>query len=675
MTFPFATAAGRPDMRPLTDVLSRGLDAVRGRLARRTRLMIVVLHVVLVVLSNYLAYWLRFDGDIPPREMALFLATIGWLTAIRMIVFVPFRLYGGLWQYTGLSELGSIVMAVGVSSSVIAVAGYGAGLGYSRSIVVMDAVLLVGLLSTVRLVKRVVHHLRRPKPVTRVLIIGAGDAGEMIVRDMSNVPHGYDPVGLIDDDPAKVGQRIHGVPVLGTRTDLAHIVSAARPDEFLIAMPSASRNVVRTFMELLQPFRLPIRILPSLRDVLDGRVAVSQIRELTIEDLLSRDPVRLNDASLQHLIAGRTVLVTGAGGSIGSELSRQIAALGPATLVLYERYENSLHDLSTDLVGRYGASVVRPMIGDVTDAGRVHQVFGLLRPDIVFHAAAHKHVPLMEYNPCEAVKNNVIGTQTVAAAAQQWGTRRFILISTDKAVNPSSVMGATKRIAERVIESQAGQGITRFSTVRFGNVLGSNGSVLPRFLEQIRGGGPVTVTHPEIRRYFMLIPEAVQLVLHVAALEEAGLTYVLDMGEQIKLVDLARDVIRLAGFEPDTEIPITFIGLRPGEKLFEELVGTAESAEPSPVPKILQVRSAGIADPEQFQRDVAHLLTLATAGAVSSVISQLHMMLPRFEAALELQQAMTLNPERPGAASEEPFRRLPLNAGVPATVAGGLAIG
>jgi FlaA1/EpsC-like NDP-sugar epimerase len=637
MSYPY-TAAEHPPRWVLLEAIG-GLHTLRQRLARLTGPMIVALHGLLVIESNYLAYWLRFDGDIPPAEMALFIETVGWLAAIRMIVFIPFRLYGGLWQYTGLSELGGIVMAVAVSSGALVVAGSAAGLPNSRSIVVIDAVLLVGLLSTVRLAKRVVHHLRRPKPITRVLIIGAGDAGEMIVRDMNNVPHGYEPVGLIDDDPTKVGQRIHGVPVLGSGTDLVRIVGTVRPDEFLIAMPSAGRDVVRAFMELLQPFRLPIRILPSLRDVLDGRVAVSQIRELTIEDLLSRDPVRLDSASIQQMIVDRTVLVTGAGGSIGSELSRQIAALAPATVVLYERYENSLHDLSIDLVARYGAAVIRPVIGDVTDAERVRQVFDMYRPDLVFHAAAHKHVPLMEYNPCEAVKNNVIGTATVAAAAQEWGTSRFILISTDKAVNPSSVMGATKRVAERVIESQAGKGVTRFSTVRFGNVLGSNGSVLPLFLDQIRRGGPVTVTHPEIRRYFMLIPEAVQLVLHVAALDEAGLTYVLDMGEQIKLADLARDVIRLAGFEPDTEIPITFIGLRPGEKLFEELVGIGEWVEPSPVPKILRVHGGAFCDPDHLELEVAHLIALARAGDVTGVIYQLHLMLPRFEAALELQSA------------------------------------
>lgn len=674
MTFPFRTVPRDSDTRLLIDALNRGLHAVRERLMRCTRLMIVVLHMVLVVESNYFAYWLRFDGQIPPQEMALFLATVGWVTALRMMVFIPFRLYGGLWQYTGLSELGNIVTAVAVSSGVITIVIHEAGVPYSRSIVVIDAVLLIGLLSGVRLARRAVHHLRRPQPITRVLIIGAGDAGEMIVRDMRNFPHGYEPVGLIDDDPSKTGQRIHGVPVLGSRDDLLRIVAAARPDEFLIAMPSAGRTVVRTLMELLQPFRLPIRTLPSLRDVLDGRVAVSQIRELTIEDLLSRDPVRLNDGSIQQLIAGRRVMVTGAGGSIGSELSRQVAALGPATLVLYERYENSLHDLSTDLVARYGGTVIRPVIGDVTDPARVHQVFELYRPDIVFHAAAHKHVPLMEYNPCEAVKNNVNGTATVAAAAQEWGTRRFILISTDKAVNPSSVMGATKRIAERVIELQAGKGVTLFSTVRFGNVLGSNGSVLPRFLQQIRNGGPVTVTHPEIRRYFMLIPEAVQLVLHVAALDEAGRTYVLDMGEQIKLVDLARDVIRLAGFEPDTEIPITFIGLRPGEKLFEELVGTAEWAEPSPVPKILRVHGGTVPDPDQFELDVAHLLALANVGDASGVIYQLHMMLPRFEGALELQETGRQR-QLQAPASERSSHPMPSADLSADTAVGGFALG
>src|SRR5437773_6637581 len=381
----------------------------------------------------------------------------------------------------------------------------------------------------------------RIKGTKRVLIFGAGDAGEMIVRDMQRQSCGYEPVGFLDDSPAKFRQRIHGVPVLGNRHDLARVIGAKQPHEVLVAMPSADPSIVRSIVELLRPFRVPITTLPSIGDIIGGRVAVNQIRDLTVEDLLARAPVNLNIEPVRQLITGRAVLVTGAGGSIGAELSRQIAALQPSSLVLYERSENALYCVSNSLTDRFGSTWVHPVIGDVTDARRLDQVFKRHRPDIVFHAAAHKHVPLMEHNPCEAVKNNIVGTDLITTAADSWGVERFILISTDKAVNPSSVMGATKRVCELIVQRIAPRSATRFATVRFGNVLGSNGSVLPRFLEQIRAGGPVTVTHPDIRRYFMLVSEAVQLVLHAAALGEPGVVYVLDMGEQIKLVELARD--------------------------------------------------------------------------------------------------------------------------------------
>jgi len=358
----------------------------------------------------------------------------------------------------------------------------------------------------------------------------------------------------------------------------------------LVAIPSAEPHQVRAIVRSLEPFKVPIKTLPNLRDVLDGKVEVGEIRNLSPEDLMSRERVRLDPEPVRRLVNGRRVLVTGAGGSIGSELVRQLAGFGPSRLLLVERYENSLFEICNDLARRHPGCQYEPVIADVTDAGRIDRVFETARPDVVFHAAAHKHVPLMEFNPSEAVKNNVHGTRVVAEAAARWGVGEFVLISSDKAVNPSSVMGTTKRLCEQMIRSLAGSGKTRFVAVRFGNVLNSNGSVTTVFAEQIKRGGPVTVTHPEIRRYFMLIPEAVELVLHAAAMRDDGPIYALEMGEQIRIQDLARNLIRLSGFVPDQEIVVQFIGLRPGEKLYEELVEEGESAQPAGVAKIMRVQ-------------------------------------------------------------------------------------
>jgi FlaA1/EpsC-like NDP-sugar epimerase len=414
----------------------------------------------------------------------------------------------------------------------------------------------------------------------------------MVVRDMrGKSSQAYRPIGFIDDDRAKVGLRIHGVPVLGTGHDVSTIIDRYRPHEVLIAIPRAEPAAIRSIVRSFEPFKIPIKTLPNLRDLIDGKVELAKIRSLLVDDLMVRAPVGLDIQPVKSLIAGRRVMVTGAGGSIGSELCRQIANLKPATLVMLDRYENTLHAIRVELDDRKQAVGVIPVIGDVTDASRVNAVLVEHQPEIIFHAAAHKHVPLMEENPCEAVKNNVGGTRLLAKAADAHGVDRFIMISTDKAVNPTSVMGASKRVAELAIQAQAVGSGTSFSIVRFGNVLGSNGSVVPRFLDQIKKGGPVTVTHPDIRRFFMLIPEAVQLVLHAASQAESGATYVLEMGDQVKVLDMARHLIRLSGLIPEEDIKIDFTGLRPGEKLYEELVGADEDARPSAVEKILCVRS------------------------------------------------------------------------------------
>jgi FlaA1/EpsC-like NDP-sugar epimerase len=552
---------------------------------------VVLVHWVLIALSAYLACSLRFDGDIPAPIVAIYLRTLPWVIVIRSLIFLPFGLYDGLWKYTGVWDLSRIVLAV-LTSSVVLYAPLYSPLGpegFPRSIVIIDSLLLISFLGGVRLIRRMVLTVPRSVSGKRVLIWGAGDAGEMIVREMRR-GGGYDPIGFIDDNPLKVGRAIHGITVLGTANDLARIVEATEPEEVLVAIPSGRAAAVRGILQRLEPFKLKITTLPDVKDLVDGKVAVQQIRPLAIEDLLPRSPVALRVSDVQALVKGKRVLVTGAGGSIGSELCRQITKLAPASLILYERYENSLYAVTNDLLEKSPAASICPVIGDVTDVDRVDAVFAHHRPHLVFHAAAHKHVPLMETNPCEAVKNNIGGTRTVAEAADRHGVERFVLISTDKAANPSSIMGATKRVAEMIVQAMSAGSGTRFVAVRFGNVLGSNGSVIPRMVEQIRAGGPVTVTHPDIRRYFMLIPEAVELVLQAAVLARGRETFVLDMGEQMRIVDMARNLIRLSGFVPDEQIPIKFVGLRPGEKLVEELVGEGELLEPSELAKIFRVR-------------------------------------------------------------------------------------
>jgi FlaA1/EpsC-like NDP-sugar epimerase len=586
----------------------------------------------LAAAAHCLAFWLRFDGQIPPTEMLVLVQMLPWLVAVRALVFVPFQLYEGLWRYTSLWDLQNIVLAV--VASTLAFRGlvhWAFAIDYPRSVLVIDSIVLICFLGGARLARRVYRDVGRWRRDKRVLIYGAGDAGEMVVRDMRHHPfYEYRPIGFVDDDATKVGHRIHGVQVLGTRRDLPRIMVAKRPSEVLVAMPGADAGQVREAIRALEPFKVPVKVLPDLRELLGGRVTASQIRSLAVEDLLERPPVGLPIDSVREAFAGRQVLITGAGGSIGSELSRQVATLEPRRLVLLDRYENGLHAVTTDLSAWREGLALHPVVADVTDARRMAAVFAQHRPDIIFHAAAHKHLPLMETNPCEAVKNNIRGTRLLATLAARHGTERFILISSDKAVNPSSVMGATKRAAELIVESMTGRTFTCFLAVRFGNVLGSNGSVVPRFLHQIEAGGPVTVTHPEMRRYFMLISEAVQLVLHAATLAKGGEIFALDMGEQLKVLDLARTLIRRSGFVPDEDISIRFIGLRPGEKLSEELVGSDETLEASPVPKILRVRSRWVPEPRALAQQLAELERLAAENDAKGVIGRLRHTVPTF---------------------------------------------
>ena len=574
----------------VNSTLDRRLVDVKRLVLRFRRPIAVVIYLGLSWAANVLAFLLRFDGQVPGEAWAAQITMLPWLLLARTAGFMAFGQFRGLWRYASLYDLRLIMMAVltGSMGFFVLARWVFAQPNYPRSVYLLDALILVALLGAFRMSRRVYHEMRIPSAgAKRVLIVGAGNAGEMIVRDMlHNADYDHTPIGFIDDAPGKQGERIHGVPVLGMRSDLARVVERTNPDDVLIAMPSAPPSLIQEIVRALQPFHLNITTLPRLSEIVSGAVAVGQIRTLAIEDLLARPPVGLDAAPVRLLVSGRCIMVTGAGGSIGSELCRQVAALGPSELLLYERYENSLFAIANELEERWPAVSVRPLVGDISDAGRLNGVLAKHSPRVIFHAAAHKHVPLMELSPCEAVKNNVFGTHQLAEAASRWGVERFILISTDKAVNPTSAMGVSKHVAEMIVQARNGSSDTAFAAVRFGNVLGSNGSVVPRFLDQIKAGGPVTVTHPDMRRYFMLIPEAVQLVMHAATLARGGEVFVLDMGEQVKVLDMARALIRLSGFVPEEDIPITFTGLRPGEKLYEELVGTEESVAPSGMEKI-----------------------------------------------------------------------------------------
>lgn len=596
--------------------------------------IIVVLDVGLIILANYFAFALRYDGSIPEGEIHTFEQTVLALVAIRGVAFALFGLNEGLWRYTSIWDLQNIIS--GVLTSTIVFYGWVHWVmeiyGYPRSIFAIDAILLIGFLAGVRLSSRILRDKPMFQKKRKVLVVGAGDSGERVVREMkTRTVFNCQPIGFVDDNVGLLNQRIHGVRVLGTVQDLPKLVEGLKPEVVVVAVPNAAPEFLRDLVIKLEPYNISIKTLPAKEELLADQSTVSQIRNVSIPDLLTRAPIDLDNEATRQMVRDKCVLITGAGGSIGSELARQITLFEPKELLLYERHENSLYNIHKELDDQGLAFSIVPLIGDVTDAQRLCAVLEQYRPQILFHAAAHKHVPLVELNPLEAVKNNCIGTRVTAEAASLYGVEQFVHISTDKAVNPSSVMGATKRVAELIIQDIARASRTRFLLVRFGNVLGSSGSVLLRFQEQIKAGGPVTVTHPEIRRYFMLIPEAVQLVLQAATIGEQGHIYILDMGEQIKVLDIARSLIRLSGLSPGKDIPIRFVGLRSGEKLYEELVGEGEIAVRSSLGKILQIRTISQLDFEEFREKLSALEAASYRDEAGVLLERLKEIVPMFQ--------------------------------------------
>ncbi len=553
---------------------------------------------------------------------------------IKPVVYHFFGLYRRLWAYASIRELLVIIVAVTAASVGLSLAVLGMTtvqqwtlgqryLGFPRSALGIDWLLSTLTVGGLRFLQRALsdlqnNHLEKSQ---RVLVVGAGDAGALVVREMqrSSVLD-LKPVGFVDDDPIKQGQRIHDVPVLGALDDLPAVVLEKDIDEVIIAIPSASGKVLRRIAEMCRRARVPFRTMPGLYELIGGNVSVSRLREVEISDLLRRSPVHMDHTQISLELSNKRILVTGAGGSIGRELCRQVARWNPDSLVLLGHGENSIFESLTELREAFPNLPLHPVIADIRDMDRLHTIFADYRPQLVFHAAAHKHVPLMEANVEEAVTNNILGTRNVVDAALLYDVERLTMISTDKAIRPTSIMGATKRIAELIVLDAAHRSGRQFSVVRFGNVLGSRGSVVPFFKRQIARGGPVTVTHPDMKRYFMTIPEAVHLVLQSTTLGDGGEVFVLRMGEQVRILDLAEDLIRLSGLEPGQDIEIVFTGIRPGEKLSEELWDRWAHYEDTPHPDIVRLADEDILTGDALHRVVEDLIHLAREGERQRII-------------------------------------------------------
>mgnify|MGYP001032254450 CR=1 FL=1 len=555
-----------------------------------------------------------------------------WVTIAFIAAFYAFKLYNRIWAYASMGELLAVLQAVTLGSLGTIAVTFFTNTQLPRSIAVIHWALTILFVGGSRMFWRCLRESRRTngqKPTRRALIIGAGDAGTMVAREMKSYNSGFLPVGFIDDDPLKQGVSVLGLPVLGTREAIPAAVERHKVNLLIIAMPSVGAGVIREIVEICRDTKAELKTLPGMYQLINGQVSVNHLRPVQLEDLLHREPVEVNLEEIAGYLEGETVLVTGAGGSIGSELCRQVAAVNPKKLVLLGHGENSIYNIWLELQEKSPGVPLAIEIADIRDKPRVSGIFQEHRPGVVFHAAAHKHVPLMELHPAEAVKTNILGTRNLAEAAGRFGTKVFVMISTDKAVNPSSVMGATKRMAELIIGQQNTAGKTIFTAVRFGNVLGSSGSVVPLFSRQIAAGGPVTVTHPEMKRYFMTIPEAVQLVIQAGAMAKGGEVFILDMGEPVKIVDLARDLIKLSGLEPDKDIKIIYTGVRPGEKLFEELL-TAEEGSCATRHKRIYTAKPSLVEVTALEQEIAKLLRKGLHCRAEDIFDALAAVIPRF---------------------------------------------
>jgi len=583
------------------------------------RLLLLAADIIIVNAALYLGLIIRFEGEVPKVCMDVFFESVIPLTIIQIAVFFFFRFYSSLWQYASIDELLQIAFGTMTAALVSLAYGFFFDKMQSRTVYFIAWMLMFFACGGVRMGYRILRRYRhlgltgflRPKSRRRVMVVGAGYAGSVLIKELQD-RHWTRvmPVVVIDDSVKKQNSRIHGIPVYGGKDKIDEATKKFGVDEIIIAIPSATKKEMQELISICAKTECRVRMLPSIEEFINGEVHLNKLRDVNIEDLLGRDEVKLNTDEICGYLKDEVVLVTGGGGSIGSELCRQIARFSPKQLLILDIYENNAYELQLELKRKYGDKLnLEVLIASVRDKGRMEYIFKTYKPGVVFHAAAHKHVPLMEVNPTEAIKNNVFGTLNTAECADKYGVKKFVLISTDKAVNPTNIMGASKRIAEMLIQSMSINSRTEFAAVRFGNVLGSNGSVVPLFKKQIEAGGPVTVTHKDITRYFMTITEAAQLVLEAGSMAKGGEIFILDMGEPVKILDLAENLIRLSGLVPNQDIKIEFTGLRPGEKLYEELLMAEEGLTATKHEKIFISKPISI-DNEQMKEELDNLRRL-----------------------------------------------------------------
>jgi len=567
--------------------------------------LMIMTDAILFVVALYLSYFFRFDFIVPSINFNQIGNLLFWIVPLKFTIFFSIGLYRGMWRYTSVRDFWLLAQACFMSMILImaVILVFNRFEGYSRSVFIADAIITFVLTGGMRMAIRSFFaifgnqmtniHPSLISNLTRVLIVGAGDAGEKILREtIDNYKLNYEVMGFIDDDPQKQGRTIHGVRVLGTVERLPKILKRESVHQILIAVPSANGDQIRRIVETCQKCNVSYKILPGIGDLIDGRVSVKLLRDISYEDLLGRSPVQLSIKDIRNYLDDKTILITGCGGSIGSELCRQVVKYQPHRLILLDSSESNLFNIQMEILNEHFFRNCEAILGRVQDENLMTSVFEKYKPEVVFHAAAYKHVPMMEKNPWQAVFNNIIGSRVAMEMAIKHHVDRFVLVSTDKAVRPTNVMGASKRVTELIMQCQQGNG-TRFMAVRFGNVVGSSGSVIPLFRRQIEQGGPVTVTHPEINRFFMTIPEASQMILQAGTMGEGGEIFILRMGTPIKIADMARDLIRLSGREPDVDIKIVFTGLREGEKLYEELITVGEDILPTGHKKVMMLQSKG----------------------------------------------------------------------------------
>ena len=567
---------------------------LQNSLLKYRKLLIIAFQSTIIPVSYFLAFGLRFDFEIPPNQIENFLKTVPLLIAIRLLLLYYFDLFSGWWRYVSTEDIVKIIKAILLSSIcfIVSVVFFFNLNSYPRSVFIVDTIIIFLFLTGIRLFARLFREEFRAgnihKAKKNVLIIGAGSAGVTILNEIKQGAD-FNPIGFIDDDPAKQGFKIRGIAVLGTCKDIPRLAALYNIDEVLIAIPSAPHKTMQEILRLCENANIKYRSLPRIADILTGKTFFSQLRDVHPEELLGRPSITFRRESdrmaLKKELTNQCIIVTGAGGSIGSEICRQVASYSPKTLILYERSENDLYFIDIELRKKFPALPIVSIIGDILNSDKLNDIFLQYAPDIVYHAAAYKHVPLMEKDPIEAINNNVMGTKTLADICMEHSTTKLIFISTDKAVNPSSIMGTTKRMTEKLLQVY-GSATTKFISVRFGNVIGSSGSVIPLFKRQIAEGGPITITHPETTRFLMTIPEAVQLVILAGSMGNGGEIFLLDMGEPVKIVDLAKNLIELSGLIPYKDINIEFIGLREGEKLHEELYWEGENIVDTATKKI-----------------------------------------------------------------------------------------